>query len=147
MVVVRPGLVPARQPGESRRYGGSTEVLRRAKCTRLTMTTVEGLRVKRNFVFVVCLLMGAETASAQRREETIRLHPQNPHYFLYRGKAVALVSSAEQPEERFLRLRTSTPCVAVNSRSNSNLLTVAGSITAVDNLHRSSGPQRTRPSG
>lgn len=32
---------------------------------------------------------------AQQSEPTIRLHPQNPHYFLYRGKAVALVSSAE----------------------------------------------------
>jgi len=27
--------------------------------------------------------------------EPIRLHPQNPHYFLFRGKAVALVSSGE----------------------------------------------------
>ena len=27
--------------------------------------------------------------------EPIRLHPNNPHYFLYRGTAVALVSSGE----------------------------------------------------
>jgi hypothetical protein len=27
--------------------------------------------------------------------DTIRLHPQNPHYFLFRGKAVALISSGE----------------------------------------------------
>jgi hypothetical protein len=32
---------------------------------------------------------------AQQGEQPIRLHPQNPHYFLYRGKAMALVSSAE----------------------------------------------------
>ena len=32
---------------------------------------------------------------AQQKEQPIRLHPQNPHYFLYRGKAVALISSAE----------------------------------------------------
>ena len=32
---------------------------------------------------------------AQERQPPIRLHPGNPHYFLYRGKAVALVSSAE----------------------------------------------------
>ena len=29
------------------------------------------------------------------KEQPIRLHPENPHYFLYRGKAVALISSAE----------------------------------------------------
>jgi hypothetical protein len=28
-------------------------------------------------------------------EQPIRLHPENPHYFLYRGKAVVLISSAE----------------------------------------------------
>jgi len=27
--------------------------------------------------------------------EPIRLHPKNPHYFLFRGRAVALVSSGE----------------------------------------------------
>ncbi len=27
--------------------------------------------------------------------DTLRLHPQNPHYFLFRGKAVALISSGE----------------------------------------------------
>jgi hypothetical protein len=27
--------------------------------------------------------------------DTIRLHPQNPHYFLFRGEAVALISSGE----------------------------------------------------
>jgi hypothetical protein len=31
---------------------------------------------------------------AQQNEAPMRLHPENPHYFLYRGKAVALVSSA-----------------------------------------------------
>jgi hypothetical protein len=31
---------------------------------------------------------------AQQREAPIRLHPENPHYFLYRGKAVALITSA-----------------------------------------------------
>jgi hypothetical protein len=31
----------------------------------------------------------------QSREAAIQLHPENPHYFLYRGKAVALVTSAE----------------------------------------------------
>jgi len=30
----------------------------------------------------------------QSGEQPIRLHPENPHYFLYRGKAVALVTSA-----------------------------------------------------
>ena len=30
-----------------------------------------------------------------KKEAPIRLHPQNPHYFLYRGKAVALITSGE----------------------------------------------------
>ena len=34
-------------------------------------------------------------SQAQQNQQTIRLHPENPHYFLYGGKAVALVSSAE----------------------------------------------------
>lgn len=42
-------------------------------------------------LFVSC----AEFALGQQSEAPIRLHPQNPHYFLYRGKAVALISSAE----------------------------------------------------
>ena len=29
------------------------------------------------------------------RNEPIRLHPQNPHYFLFRGKAVALITNGE----------------------------------------------------
>jgi hypothetical protein len=41
-----------------------------------------------------CLVLCIGIAEAQN-EQPIRLHPENPHYFLYRGKAVALVSSAE----------------------------------------------------
>jgi hypothetical protein len=40
-------------------------------------------------VLLLTLLMTAATA------EPIRLHPKNPHYFLFHGKAVALVSSGE----------------------------------------------------
>jgi len=45
----------------------------------------------------ICLFSVAFTvaACAQQGEQPVRLHPENPHYFLYRGKAVALVSSAE----------------------------------------------------
>jgi len=51
-----------------------------------------------NFKLPVIALMcfGSWAGFAHGQEEQpIRLHPQNPHYFLYRGKAVALVSSAE----------------------------------------------------
>jgi hypothetical protein len=34
-------------------------------------------------------------ASQSSKPRSIRLHPANPHYFLFRGKAVALVSSGE----------------------------------------------------
>ena len=45
--------------------------------------------------FFLVALMFAVSAWGQQGEQPIRLHPENPHYFLYRGKAVALVSSAE----------------------------------------------------
>jgi hypothetical protein len=34
-------------------------------------------------------------SSSQQKVEAIRLHPQNPHYFLYLGKTTALVTSGE----------------------------------------------------
>ena len=45
---------------------------------------------------LLALLLFVLSAYAQvPNEQPIRLHPENPHYFLYRGKAVALISSAE----------------------------------------------------
>ncbi|HTT22325.1 MAG TPA: hypothetical protein VMG82_25580 [Candidatus Sulfotelmatobacter sp.] len=46
-------------------------------------------------VSFACFVLGVGVLFAQQKEGPIRLHPQNPHYFLYRGKAVALISSAE----------------------------------------------------
>jgi len=37
----------------------------------------------------------AQTAMAAPRREPIRLHPENPHYFLWRGKPAVLVASTE----------------------------------------------------
>ena len=34
-------------------------------------------------------------ARARRRREPLRLHPENPHYFLFRGKPTVLVTSGE----------------------------------------------------
>ena len=45
--------------------------------------------------FSIFFAFSAGMLLAQQSEPPIRLHPENPHYFLYRGKAVALVSSAE----------------------------------------------------
>ena len=45
----------------------------------------------RAFVIVMGVLCLAQAASA----EPLRLHPQNPHYFLFRGKPAALVTSGE----------------------------------------------------
>ncbi len=42
---------------------------------------------------IIALLLGSSTALL--RAEPIRLHPANPHYFLFQGKAVALVTSGE----------------------------------------------------
>ena len=45
---------------------------------------------------VLTLLMPVARASAQAdKTPPIRLHPANPHYFLFRGKVVALVTSGE----------------------------------------------------
>jgi hypothetical protein len=43
------------------------------------------------FLLVICTSI---TGAAQKSEVPIQLHPENPHYFLYRGKAIALVASA-----------------------------------------------------
>ncbi len=39
--------------------------------------------------------MYAVTAQASQNGMTIRLHPDNPHYFLWRGKATVLITSGE----------------------------------------------------
>jgi len=44
---------------------------------------------------IVLFALCGGLVQAQQNEQPIQLHPENPHYFLYRGKAVALVSSAE----------------------------------------------------
>jgi hypothetical protein len=46
-------------------------------------------------VFAVALSVLHSPASAQREAEPIRLNATNPHYFLYQGKAIALVTSGE----------------------------------------------------
>ncbi len=51
--------------------------------------------MNRRILFAICFFVGAQVVYGQQNEQPIRLHPQNPHYFLYRGKAVALISSAE----------------------------------------------------
>ncbi len=46
---------------------------------------------RRGFVITAAAWLVAATASA----EPLRLHPQNPHYFLFRGKPAVLVTSGE----------------------------------------------------
>lgn len=48
---------------------------------------------KANILFLVLFLQTAPLFAQQKAEQPIALHPENPHYFIYRGKAVALVSS------------------------------------------------------
>ena len=54
-----------------------------------------------SFVFVMAILMAAcnvsETPTKVELPEVgpIQLHPENPHYFLYKGKPLALITSAE----------------------------------------------------
>src|ERR1700736_736691 len=47
-------------------------------------------------VALLSLLLGTAHVHLQAdRPAPIRLHPANPHYFLFRGKAVALITSGE----------------------------------------------------
>ncbi len=53
------------------------------------------------FLFVLGVLLpvvgmfDAPVQAQETREQPIQLHPQNPHYFLFRGKVLALISSGE----------------------------------------------------
>lgn len=44
---------------------------------------------------VLLALLPGLSVRAAGKSEPIRLHPQNPHYFLFRGKAVALITNGE----------------------------------------------------
>jgi hypothetical protein len=47
-------------------------------------------------VFILCFSLASFPVCAQQNaERPISLHPQNPHYFLYKDRAVALVGSGE----------------------------------------------------
>jgi hypothetical protein len=46
-------------------------------------------------VIFFAAMVSSGNAVAQLAVQPIRLHPKNPHYFLFRGKAVALVTSGE----------------------------------------------------
>ena len=52
---------------------------------------------KRNLhaIALLCVIAVSLPARAQQHVAPIRLHPRNPHYFEWRGKAIALVTSAE----------------------------------------------------
>jgi len=45
---------------------------------------------KQNFIFFFLLIIGLNSFA-----QPISLHPQNPHYFLYKGKPTVLITSAE----------------------------------------------------
>src|SRR5271165_3830851 len=58
----------------------------------LRISTINALRAA---VLLVLFLGTAHAQSQANRLAPIRLHPANPHYFLFRGKAVALITSGE----------------------------------------------------
>src|SRR5229473_1646416 len=43
----------------------------------------------------VLLLTGIAALAAAENSQRLRLHPRNPHYFLFRGKPTVLVTSGE----------------------------------------------------
>jgi len=44
---------------------------------------------------IVCNIFSANTAQAATRFKPIQLHPDNPHYFLWRGRPTVLITSGE----------------------------------------------------
>jgi hypothetical protein len=58
----------------------------------LRVSTINALHAA---VFLALSLGAAHAQSQANKLAPIRLHPANPHYFLFRGKAVALVTSGE----------------------------------------------------
>src|SRR5258707_1107429 len=53
------------------------------------------LRSCRVPAFSVLLLTGVVALAAAENTKRLRLHPRNPHYFLFRGKPTVLVTSGE----------------------------------------------------
>ena len=43
----------------------------------------------------VLLMAGIAAPAAAANDKGLRLHPDNPHYFLFRGKPAVLITSAE----------------------------------------------------
>ena len=46
-------------------------------------------------IAVLCFLFPLPAQKSPKVDAPIRLHPQNPHYFLWRNKAVVLIGSGE----------------------------------------------------
>jgi len=67
---------------------GEIDMSERLKKTRAVVVYGVLLVLVGNFVYAV-------TAQASQESMTIRLHPDNPHYFLWRGKATVLITSGE----------------------------------------------------
>jgi len=51
-------------------------------------------RINLPFAFLFILLIGCQTNS-QKTQDVIRLHPENPNYFIFNGKPTILVTSGE----------------------------------------------------
>lgn len=76
----------------TRRHDGTTEArARREPCARDPQPRAFAASRHRVVAVVIVLLAACAAASA----EPLRLHPRNPHYFLFRGKPVVLVTSGE----------------------------------------------------
>ena len=51
--------------------------------------------MKKPVFLLLMYVLSAAAGRAQGQSNPIALHPQNPHYFVYQGKAMALITSAE----------------------------------------------------
>ena len=53
------------------------------------------LKVACSLAFAACVIATAQAHAQDRDASPVSLDPNNPHYFLYRGKTIALISSGE----------------------------------------------------
>lgn len=68
---------------------------RRRGCFRCEEREVLFPSMRTPHVFVTALWLWAAAAVAAEPANTLRLHPENPHYFLWRGKPTVLITSGE----------------------------------------------------
>ena len=68
---------------------------RKPSTTEAQMNAEKTTRLVRSICAAICMVVSAGFIPAVEQSKPISIHPQNPHYFLFRGKAIVLITSGE----------------------------------------------------